>query len=122
MFLQEHRCYTKKCMICKSEADYDHLCYMQNLSSYELDKNEAIQYLFYDFECMQETGTHIPNLIVCQDERGREWSFSGPSTAKEFCDWLFVDERPPTICIGHSMQGYDGHFIMNYVLEKGVKY
>ena len=121
MFSQEHRCYTKKCMTCKSEVSYDHLCYMQNMSSHELDKNEATQYLFYDFECMQETGTHIPNLVVCQDEMGCEWSFSGPNTAKEFCDWLLVDERPPTICIAHNMQGYDGYFIMKHVLERGIK-
>ena len=108
-------------MTCKSEVSYDHLCYMQNMSSHELDKNEATQYLFYDFECMQETGTHIPNLVVCQDEMGCEWSFSGPNTAKEFCDWLLVDERPPTICIVHNMQGYDGYFIMKHVLERGIK-
>ena len=43
---------------------------------------------------MQETSTRIPNLVFCQDEMGREWSFSGPNTAKEFCDWFLVDERP----------------------------
>ena len=70
---------------------------------------------------MLETGTRIPNLVFCQDEMGREWSFSGPNTAKEFCDWFLVDERPPTICIAHNMQGYDGYFIMRHVLERGMK-
>ena len=70
---------------------------------------------------MQETSTRIPNLVFCQDEMGREWSFSGPNTAKEFCNWFLVDERPPSICIAHNMQGYDGYFIMRHVLERGMK-
>ena len=44
-------------------------------SSYELDKNEATQQLFYDFKCMQETGTHILNVVVYQEDMGREWCF-----------------------------------------------
>ena len=61
-------------------------------------------YIFFDFECMQETGIHEPNLCIahkvcveCLDQEDatckrcgdRERVFEGPNTQTEFCEWLF---------------------------------
>ena len=41
-------------------------------------KKELItNFLFFDFECMQETGFHVPTLVVVQDADGHEWVFKG---------------------------------------------
>ena len=48
--------------------------------------------IFFDFECTQDHGEHIPNLCVAQNERGEEFVFSGKRTKDEFCKWVFEDK------------------------------
>ena len=66
---------------------------------------KTASYIFFDFECMQETGIHEPNLRIahkvcmqcldqedittCQRCGDRERVFQGPNTQKQFCEWLF---------------------------------
>ena len=49
--------------------------------------------MFFDFECTQDDGQHIPNLCVVQNESGNEKVFLGPNTKDEFCEWLFTREN-----------------------------
>jgi hypothetical protein len=76
--------------------------------------------LFFDFECIQENGTHEPNLCVIQNEAGDEWMFQGDNTRNEFCEWLFTKEHEGCIVVAHNFQGYDGYFIQQYLHENGV--
>ena len=38
------------------------------------DRQESL--IFFDFECTQDHGEHIPNLCVAQNESGEEFVFS----------------------------------------------
>ena len=42
----------------------------------EKDEEKA-SFLFFDFECIQESGEHIPSLVVAQNDAGQGWVFSG---------------------------------------------
>ena len=44
------------------------------------------EYYFFDYECQQETGKHIPNLVVVHDEKGEEFVFEGEECNDEFCE------------------------------------
>ena len=41
----------------------------------EQEEEQKSNFLFFDFECMQETGVHVPILVVVQDAHGHEWVF-----------------------------------------------
>ena len=38
----------------------------------EEEEKKKTKLLFFDFECKQETGVHVPNLVVVQDDEGHE--------------------------------------------------
>ena len=40
----------------------EHLCYLRAKSS----DIEPEKFIFYDFECTQENGNHVPNFVVAQ--------------------------------------------------------
>ena len=76
--------------------------------------------MFFDFECLQDGGKHIPNLCVVQNESGDETVFSGPNTNDEFCEWLFQPQHAKTTFIAHNLQAYDGYFILQYLYKQGI--
>ena len=78
------------------------------------------QLLFFDFECIQEGGEHVPNLCVVHDENGQEWVFSGANTRDEFCEWLFQEGNSGSVVLAHNFQGYDGYFILQYQYKNGL--
>ncbi len=111
-----HRCYMKR----PEEKDYEEDC---DEEEYEVgDKKEYEQLMFFDYECMQEDGTHKPNLCIVHNEMGEEWVFSGESTNADFCKWLFRKEHVNHIFVAHNFQGYDGYFIQNFLNANGVRY
>jgi hypothetical protein len=109
-------------------------------------KNKDLNmYIYYDFECSQENGTHTPNLCVaervcqhcdyldihtpcdhCQTTQ-RRFIFERPTTLKDFLDWLVETEannrrdvtfkNQDAIVIAHNFKGYDGQFILNYLVR-----
>ena len=130
-----HHCGLKRCSTCEKYVGVaDHQCYMQpvkekptcetNMRDDEADEdvheNGYNELLFFDFECIQENGTHEPNLCVIQNEAGDEWVFQGDNTRNEFCEWLFTKEHEGCIVLAHNFQGYDGYFIQQYLYENGV--
>ena len=112
----------KKCSTCGvvlNEKD-EHKCYIQ-----KTEQSEESQYnelLFFDFECIQETGKHEPNLCIVHNEAGDEWIFRGSDTLKDFCEWLLTKEHQDCIVVAHNFQGYDGYFIQNYLDKNAIKY
>jgi hypothetical protein len=73
-------------------------------------KKDLKTYIYFDFECSQENGTHTPNLCVaervcqhcdsldihtpcdhCQAGQ-RRFIFQGLDTLKEFMDWILETE------------------------------
>lgn len=134
----DHNCGEIRCSNCKTFVDPEsHRCYMQPLKrtpteaggeevpkkrkKVETNVKNKPKYLFFDFECMQDTGIHVPNLVVAQDENGQESVFSGPDARDKFCDWLFSEDLRGTVCIAHNLKGYDAYFILQYLYENKVK-
>jgi hypothetical protein len=142
---EKHYCGKTKCPICKEYTRTgNHRCYMQpvkkrnttkDLPDNEPDEEDLLdnepgdvadgvysQLLFFDFECRQENGDHVPNLCVIQNEAGDECVFEGDNTRNEFCEWLFAKEHAGCTVMAHNFQGYDSYFILQYLRENGVKY
>ena len=98
-------------------------------------------FIFFDFECRQDTGFHIPNYCIthrvcdlCIDkpldfhcstcsefEEGREVTFQGKETLSEFCSWLFSKQHKGITAIAHNLKGYDCQFILNHIIKVGLK-
>ena len=104
-------------------------------------------YIYFDFECTQENSIHVPNLCVahrvcqhcdylpvdehckrCEALGPRRHIFQGPQTLKDFMDWLLATTlhaqgqasamvHRDAIVIGHNFKGYDGQFILNYLVH-----
>ena len=140
----------KKCHICKQIVDFSHRCYIQPYQSkmnHDSDDEESASYvkkplfIFFDFECSQDTGVHIPNYCIahracdlCIDkpldfhcstcsefEEGREVIFQGEETLSKFCNWLFSKQHKGITGIAHNLKGYDGQFILNHIIKVGLK-
>ena len=119
----KHHICGKKCKTCGvilKKEDGEHKCYIQ-----KLEQPEESQYnhlLFFDFEATQEHGIHEPNLCVVHDEVGEVGLFKGKDTVKQFCEWLLTKEHQDCIVVAHNFQGYDGYFIIKYLIQNAIKY
>ncbi len=134
--LADHLCRKTKCKTCKEFVDVDakdtHRCYMKRPKESkrkgdETEEGETTesgydQLMFFDYECRQEDGVHVPNLCIVHNESGDEWVFRGENTNSEFCKWLFTKDHQNCVFVAHNFQGYDGYFIENYLNKNGVKY
>ncbi|XP_062597068.1 uncharacterized protein LOC134258520 [Saccostrea cucullata] len=57
----------------------------------------------------------------CVDTCGfRETVFRGDDTARMFCDWLFREHHKGYTVLAHNMKGYDGYFVLEYLIENSV--
>jgi len=119
-----------------------------NNRSILIEKEEIVnRFVFFDFETVQrdiigETKLgmeleHRPNLcvvrVICDDCRKRDFEavcgrcgnperiFEGEDCVNEFCRFLFNKNMKNTIAIAHNAKGFDSHFIMQYLLEKGIR-
>ncbi|GIY23146.1 DNA-directed DNA polymerase [Caerostris extrusa] len=43
-----------------------------------------------------------------------------PRTCENFCAWLFTPEHKGFTAIAHNMKGFDGQFIMAWILKQGM--
>ena len=100
------------------------------------DDDDVTSYIFFDFECVQETGVHEPNLCIAQKvcsgcstgdtlkSCGRcgkkERVFCGPTTRENFCQWLFSEENAGSIVLCHNFKGYDSYFVLRYLYDNAV--
>ena len=112
----EHKCGEVQCPTCrKYDNPETHRCFMMPVKKRTKRKRRE-----NDNECMQETGVHVPNLVVVQDDEGHEWVFKGANTCKDSCDWLFGGSMDGAVCIAHNFKGYDSYFILKYLYENKV--
>ena len=110
----------KTCGIILKKEDDEHKCYIQKLEQPEEDQYNHL--LFFDFESTQEHGVHEPNLCVVHDEVGEVGLFKGKDTVKQFCEWLLTKQHQDCIVVAHNFQGYDGYFIIKYLIQNAIKY
>ena len=78
----DHKCGEVRCTTCQEyEKPETHRCFMKprkkkkrkrgrSDDEEEEEEKKKTKFLFFDFECMQETGVHVPNLVVVQDDEG----------------------------------------------------
>ena len=119
---KSHEC-GRKCHTCKAllqKDDTDHKCYIQVTK--ESEGRNYDQLYFFDFECMQETGEHVPNFCVVHDEEGVEKIFKGENTVNDFCKWVFTKEHKHCIFVAHNFKGYDGYLIENQLNKQAIPY
>ena len=59
-----HECGEVQCYVCRKTyiSHEEHLCYLRANSP----DTEPQKFIFYDFECTQESGKHVPNFVVAQ--------------------------------------------------------
>ena len=136
--LNDHHCGLVRCIVCQKYVEpWNHQCYTQPIetrnrqaaqhstNNESLDDDVVVEddggnderdqsLMFFEFECTQDDGQHIPNLCVVQNESGDEKVFLGPNTKHEFCEWLFTGENANTTFIAHNFQAYDGYLQKRY--------
>ena len=83
----------------------------------EEEEDKPPLHVFFDVEAMQDTGHHVPNLVIAETEDDeRPVRFKGEHCIRDFLEWLDTlteeDTRNVTV-LAHNFQGYDGYFIMN---------
>ena len=119
--IKNHTCGFSKCSNCKIYCDLTrHQCHMKNTSCKGGDgsKTYTEKYMFFDFECNQETGVHEVNLAVVKDFEGKEWVFKDST---EFCNFVFSDKNKGYTLIAHNSRGYDSQFILKWCVENSIK-
>ncbi|XP_039294128.1 uncharacterized protein LOC120353641 [Nilaparvata lugens] len=84
----------------------------------EKDCTYTENYLFFDYEAMQDTGVHEANLVKVHDFEGNSWTFNDNDS---FCKWLITKEHKGYTCIAHYAKAYDSHFILRHCVENTIK-
>ena len=83
----------------------------------EEEEDKPPLHVFFDTEAMQDTGCHVPNLLIAETENDeRPVRFRGKHCIRDFLEWLDTlteeDTRQVTV-IAHNFQGYDGYFVVD---------
>ena len=110
---------SKWCTNCSTIVQYDHRYF---IVKEELKKIKFNGFIFFDYESSQENGIHVPNLVIahkynqnmCLEEK-KYFFDNGENVNNIFCQWLFKQKH--FIAIAHNFKGYDGMFVMNYLLN-----
>lgn len=115
---EKHVCNLNHCPSCKKMVQTDnHKCFLNKIAP----KAPNSKFIFFDLETDQSTGEHIVNFAVSQKDDGTENIFSGYTALHEFCSFLFVPKHKNYTVIAHNLQGFDGQFILGWLLEQGLK-
>ena len=139
-YVDRHKCGFCECNNCGMYVDSSHKCYMKKLrpkggnclnkmpcknnsSIKKIDwcyscKTNTTNYIFYDFECTQNTGTHEVNLSIAYDFEGKEYVHY---SIDEFCKCFLNDKFKGYTFIAHNSKGYDGIFILKWLIDQGIK-
>ncbi|XP_035224392.1 uncharacterized protein LOC118197033 [Stegodyphus dumicola] len=111
-----HKCGTTKCPSCgQFVVAAEHRCYLRRVAP----KKSEDKLIFFDFETDQSSGEHLVNFAVAQYADGTEKVFPGYTACQDFCVWLFSTEHKGFTAVAH-MKGFDGQFVMAWLLEKGT--
>ena len=139
-YVKANKCGYSECTNCGKYVSKNHKCFMKKvrakggncLNKKPCKNNESIgktawcyscrtyteKYIFYDFECTQNTGTHVVNLSIAQDFDGKEYVHN---SIEEFCKCFLNDKFKGYTFIAHNSKGYDGHYILKWLIDQGIK-
>ncbi|GFW85199.1 DNA_pol_B_2 domain-containing protein [Trichonephila clavipes] len=70
-------------------------------------------------ETDQTTGEHVVNLAVAQYLDGTEFDCEGYDAIDKFCKYLFFPQHKGFTAIAHNMKGFNGQFILRWMLKQG---
>lgn len=113
-----HRCGEIRCKPCNTYVmPENHRCHL----NVKKTKNPSTNLMFFDFETDQSSGEHIVNFAVCQYFDGEEVVFSGYDSLDKFCSFLIRPQNKDCIAIAHNMKGFDGQFVLRWMLEQGLQ-
>ena len=81
------------------------------------DKEKLPLHVFFNIKAMQDTKTHVANLVLAETkEDDHPVRFKGETCMTDFLQWLDTptagDTRDVTV-IAHNFQGYDGYFVID---------
>ena len=141
-YVNDHKCGYRECTNCGKYVDKDHKCYLKKMEvkggycminkdkSCRMNKSMkkkdwcfscisyTEKYLFYDFECIQNPGTHEVNLAIAHDFKGNEYIYKN---IEDFCKNIINDNFKGYTLIAHNSKGYDAHFILKWLVGQGIK-
>ena len=139
-YVKSHICGYSECNNCGKYVSNSHKCFIKKvmakggncLNKKPCKNNESIKktnlcyscktysekYIFYDFECTQNTGTHTVNLSIAQDFDGKEYVHN---SIEEFCKCFLNDKFKGYTFIAHNSKGYDCHFVLKWLIDQGIK-
>lgn len=113
-----HVCGLDLCLSCKKFVRHnDHRCFFNKIPPQPANS----KLLFFDFETDQSTGWHLVNFAVAQKEDGMEKVFYGYTACEQFCSDLFSAEHKGYTAVAHNMLGFDGQFVLGWLLLQGLK-
>ena len=127
--VREHKCYIQIAKSPEEEkeekkkkkkrgAAADLATLTDNGESVDIDEEEKLPlHVVFDIEAMQNTKTHVANLVVAEtEEDDRPFHFKGDSCMAEFLEWIDTltagDTRDVTV-IAHNFQGCGGYFVVD---------
>ena len=85
------------------------------------DRDNRISMVFFDIETQQESGVHIPTLLISQTTFGDdERIFEGENCVVQFLEYLANEHNDVyTTIVAHNFRGFDGHFVLRTLLDAG---
>ncbi|XP_067660559.1 uncharacterized protein [Haliotis asinina] len=128
-----HKCGTNRnCKICKEPLKPNHQCYMTPIEPPKCNddgekrnedkERQQRQFIFYDFECTQDQGTHVPNLCVVHLGCGKCIS-EASSELCEKCPWRKEGEGPSRMKVFRGATTWKdmGDWLLSLAEKKTVK-
>ncbi|GBM91541.1 hypothetical protein AVEN_83468-1 [Araneus ventricosus] len=93
----------------------DHRCYLRNIQA----KTRNDKLVFFDFEKEQSSNEHVVNFRVAKYLVSTEFVVDGYTALDELCRFLFSPKHKGFTAIAHNMKGFDGQFVLRWLLENG---
>ena len=122
---KRHKCEVL-CNLCGRQKKDVHKCYMLRKPF----NKPCLKLLFFDFETDQSLGSHLPvfcyikwiefnekDEIVLEDEKEFGVNYL---VFKQVGDFLFSEQFRDYTFIAHNMKGFDGCFLLRYLLLEGI--
>ncbi|XP_055344851.1 uncharacterized protein LOC129592761 isoform X3 [Paramacrobiotus metropolitanus] len=128
--VSQHQCGEVYCQTCKThELPDSHKCFIKphKVTEEDLEEHRNASFLYFDLETyVSENRELVPNLAVVQDDEGHEWIFPeegtpfGGNVTDQLCSFLFNERHRDHYIIAHNFKGFDGYFILRWLLENGI--
>ncbi|XP_055353927.1 uncharacterized protein LOC129599656 [Paramacrobiotus metropolitanus] len=127
----KHQCGEFYCNTCYGYfLQANHCCYIKPLKAPATPwlGDEDMKYIFFDYETYNDpVNGHVPSCIVAQYADGSEVRFPedgqpmNTEVGDAFGRWLLQEKHRGFTIIAHNFRGYDGHFVLKYMLDNGLK-